>query len=80
MLKHYRKDPEVLAGVFFVFLLVTSFMGEAGLGDNGFTVEGIKNDVLNSKAIKKLEIFPQINRLATESIFGPSDGKLSDSA
>ena len=71
LVKYYKKDPDVLAGAFFVFLLVTSLAGERARDkDDDVTPADITNEVLNSRAIKKLEIYPQMVRLANESVFG----------
>ncbi len=71
LLKQYKKTPEALAGVFFVFLLVNALgvREMEGVKDPEALQQSIKSSVLNSRSIRKLEFYPQILRMATSSVF-----------
>jgi hypothetical protein len=72
LLKQYKKTPEALAGAFFVYLVLNS-LGEIneGLRERNPEVirEAIKSTVLNARAIKKLDFYPQMVRMANGSVF-----------
>jgi hypothetical protein len=77
LLKQYRKQPEVLAGAFFVFLLITA-LGSSDISvekDPAAVRESIKTSVLNSRAIKKLKFYPQILLMAEGTTFDIEDSK-----
>lgn len=67
LLQGYRKNPEALAGAFFVFLLVTS-LAEPPREAEEKSVEDVKAETLNSKLLKKLDYYPLIQRIAGTSI------------
>jgi hypothetical protein len=69
LFKQYRKDPEALAGAFFIFLVVTGLAELPPQPDPGeASVESVKTDILGSKSLKKLDYYPQILRAATASV------------
>ena len=67
LLRNYRKDPEALAGAFFIFLLVTS-LAEPPAELNEVPLESVRSEVLNSKALKKLDLYPKIVEAASTSV------------
>jgi hypothetical protein len=71
VLKQLRKTPEALAGAFFVFLIVDALNEkETGRDKEAMQLrESVKEFVLNSRAIKKLNVFPRIAEMATGLVF-----------
>jgi hypothetical protein len=73
ILNQYKKTPGALAGAFFVFLLVSELNREDAPpeeGDErGATRDGVIHSILNSRAFKKLAMYPEITRFAAESVF-----------
>jgi hypothetical protein len=72
LLKQFKKEsPEALAGAFFIFLLIVGLgiRGRVEEQDQDAFIKEIKNSVLNSRAIRSLKLYPDILRIATNSVF-----------
>ena len=74
LLRQHRKNPEALAGAFFVFLLVTSLSGERIGEDDEKIYDSIKTDVLSSRLLKTLAYYPRIAYLANKPMFEVESG------
>jgi hypothetical protein len=70
-MKQLRKTPEALAGAFFVYLITEQLNeGESLREKDAIQMrEDINNLVMNSKAIRKLDFFPQIAAMAAGTVF-----------
>lgn len=81
ILKQLRKTPEPLAGAFLVFLIVEA-LGEKEPPRDKEAIElrkRIKDLVLNSRAVKKLDVFPRLAEMAAGSVFMDQNGEQNGS-
>jgi hypothetical protein len=69
LLKQFRKNPEALAGAFFIFLLVTGLADFPREPGEEPSIESVKTEILSAKGLKKLDYYPQIQQMATISVF-----------
>jgi hypothetical protein len=72
VLKHLRKTPEACAGAFLIFLIVEPLsQGETPPEKRAEEMrKSIKDSVINSRAIRKLEVFPLMAKMAAGLVFG----------
>jgi hypothetical protein len=77
-LKQFRKTPETFAGAFFIFLVVDAINEGGELVKEKETAQlrtSIKDFVVNSRVIRKLEYFPRIAEMAAGAIFSEEDAR-----
>jgi NACHT domain len=81
VMKHFRKSPEALAGAFFVFLIIETLSetDTSHEADAAQLRKNIKDLVMNSRAIRKVDFFPQIAERAVGSVFNEQDTELTAS-
>ena len=71
ILKQLRKAPEVLVGAFFIFLIAEAQNEKDLLRDEESTKvrASITDLVLSTRAVKRMEVFPKITKMAAGSVF-----------
>ena len=76
-MKQFRKTPETFAGAFLVFLVVDALSErESHREKDAMEIrKSIKDFVMNSRAIKKLEYFPRIAEMAAGTVFSEENAE-----